>query len=102
MKSVYDVLFSSSIYKLSSNVIVDGEVVKSRGNILNSEDDPNNEKLKLSTLATINNGTTDLTTIQDNRNLKIYGSHRKIEDLKNILKSQGVNITKIDFIENKN
>lgn len=39
MKSVYDVLFSSSIYKLSRNVIVDGEVVKSRGNILNSKDD---------------------------------------------------------------
>lgn len=102
MKSVYDVLFSSSIYKLSRNVIVDGEVVKSRGNILNSKDDQNNEKLKLSILDTINSGTTDITTIQENRNLKIYGSHRKIEDLKNILKSQNIDISKINFFENKN
>lgn len=102
MKNVYDVLFSSSIYKLSRNVIVNGEVVKSRDNILNSKDDPNNEKLKLSILNAANNGITDLTTIQENGSLKIYGSHRKIEDLKNILKSHNIDIYKINFIENEN
>lgn len=100
MKNV--VLFSSSIYKLSRNVIVNGEVVKSRDNILNSKTDTNNEKLKLSILDTVNNGTTDLTTIQENGSLKIYGSHRKIKDLKNILKYHNINISKINFIENKN
>ena len=82
MKIVNDILYSKAILNIANDVIIDGEVVKSRGNEINNL---SNHDLNKIIMSKIQNENEDIIVIQEGRIQNIYGPKDKLNNLINYL-----------------